>query len=107
MPKGYSVQQKKELVVSVADLSIIIGHLYKMGNDEILQRYVPKFERSSILVDALGAPWVEIMLEEQKRRRFYMPSCGCQPFIRIQKKIASHVMYVNGQEGHCGGMKFL
>lgn len=43
-PKEYSVQQKKELVVRVADFSIITRHLYKMGNDEILQRYVPEFE---------------------------------------------------------------
>jgi hypothetical protein len=44
-PKEYYVQQKKELVVRAADFSVIAGHLYKMGNDEILRRYVPEFER--------------------------------------------------------------
>jgi len=43
--KEYSVQEKKELVVRAADFSVITGHLYQMGNNEILQRYVPKFER--------------------------------------------------------------
>lgn len=42
--KVYSVQQKKELVVCIADFSIIAGHLYKMENDEILRRCVPKVE---------------------------------------------------------------
>lgn len=42
--QGYSVQQKKELVVSATDFSVIVGNLYKMGNDEILRRYVPEFE---------------------------------------------------------------
>ena len=42
--EGYSVQQNKELVVCVAESSVIARHLYKMGNDEILRRYVPEFE---------------------------------------------------------------
>lgn len=48
-PREYLVQQKKELVVRAANFSVIKGHLYKMGNDEILRRYVPEFERSEIL----------------------------------------------------------
>jgi len=43
-PKEYTFQQKKELVVHVAEFSFIIGNLYKMGNVEILRRYVPEFE---------------------------------------------------------------
>lgn len=35
-PKGNSIQQKKELVVHTTNFSIIVGHLYKMQNDEIL-----------------------------------------------------------------------
>ena len=53
-PEGYTVQQNKELVVCAADFSGIARLLYKMGSDEILQRYVPKFERSSIIIDAHG-----------------------------------------------------
>lgn len=35
-PEGYTSQQKKELVVHMADLSMISRHLYKMGADKIL-----------------------------------------------------------------------
>lgn len=35
-------------------LFYLTEHMYKMRPDEILQRYVPEFERSSILVDAHG-----------------------------------------------------
>lgn len=35
-PEGYTSQKKKELVVHMTDFSIIVGHLYKMGADEIL-----------------------------------------------------------------------
>jgi len=35
-PEGYTSQQKKEWVVCVTDFSVIAGHLYKMGADEIL-----------------------------------------------------------------------
>lgn len=52
--KEYSIQQKKELVVCMADFFVIAGHLYKMRNDEILRRYIPKFERSQILTEAHG-----------------------------------------------------
>jgi len=50
--ESYTVQQKKELVVHAAYFSFIPGHLYKMGSDELLRRYVLDFERRSILVDA-------------------------------------------------------
>eukprot|EP00253_Pinus_taeda_P030157 PITA_30157 len=53
-PEGYIGQQKKELVVRVANLSVIARHLYKMGSDEILQRYVANFERNNILAKAHG-----------------------------------------------------
>eukprot|EP00253_Pinus_taeda_P036123 PITA_36123 len=52
--KEYSVQQKKELVVQTTNFSVIVGHLYKMGNDEILRKYVPEFERGQILTEAHG-----------------------------------------------------
>jgi len=52
--EGYISQQKKELVVCVADFSIIASHLYKMRSDEILQCYAPDFKRSSILAKAHG-----------------------------------------------------
>lgn len=35
-PQGYSVQQKKELVILAADFTVIVGHPYNMGNEEIL-----------------------------------------------------------------------
>ena len=54
VPEGYFVQQKKELVVRVTNFSVIVGHLYNMGADEILRRYVPYFEWDSILVEAHG-----------------------------------------------------
>ena len=53
-PNGYTSQQKKELVVFSVDFSVISGHLYKMGTYEILWRYVPKFECTSILAEARG-----------------------------------------------------
>lgn len=52
--EGYKSQQKKELVVRTTDFSIIAGHLYKMGADEILRRYVPEFECDRILTEAHG-----------------------------------------------------
>lgn len=37
-----------------ASYLVIIGHLYKMGSDEILRHYVPEFERNNILAEAHG-----------------------------------------------------
>lgn len=53
-PEGYTSQQKKDLVVRTTDFSVIAGHLYKMGLDKILRRYVPDFKQSNILVEAHG-----------------------------------------------------
>jgi len=52
--EGHTNQQKKEFVVRVENFSVIVGHLYKMGAEEILQIYVPYFERNRILVEAHG-----------------------------------------------------
>jgi len=43
-PYGYTSQQKEELVVRTTEFSVIASHLYKMGSDEILRRYVLDFE---------------------------------------------------------------
>jgi len=44
--------QKKILVVQAADYQLIIGHLYKMGVDSILHRYVLEHERPRDLAEA-------------------------------------------------------
>jgi hypothetical protein len=51
-PQDYTTTQKKNLVVCVADYQLIAGHLYKMGVDSILQRYVLNHERPRILAEA-------------------------------------------------------
>ena len=48
----YTISQKKQLVVCVADFSLIARHLYKMGPDEILRRCVMEVERPLILAEA-------------------------------------------------------
>ena len=35
-PEEISTSQKKQLVVKASDFQLIVGHLYKMGPDEIL-----------------------------------------------------------------------
>jgi hypothetical protein len=39
-PEGYSSNQKRYLVVRVADYQLIVGHMYKLGLDNILKRCV-------------------------------------------------------------------
>jgi hypothetical protein len=41
--------QKKNLVVCTTEYQMITGHLYKMGVDNILRRYVLEHERPRIL----------------------------------------------------------
>jgi len=36
----YTTTQKKQLVVSTTVFQLIVGHLYKLGHDAILRRYV-------------------------------------------------------------------
>ena len=39
-------------MIRTTDFIVIAGHLYKMGNDEILRRYVSEFEHGQILAEA-------------------------------------------------------
>jgi hypothetical protein len=48
----YTIPQKKQLVMSIVDFSLIVGQLYKMGPDEILRRCVMEAEFPMILEEA-------------------------------------------------------
>ena len=70
-PVECSEKQRKQLVVKVADFTIIVGQLYKLGPDEILRRYFLTHERPLILQEAhagitgghyLGKPTVKKVL---------------------------------------------
>jgi hypothetical protein len=50
----YTIVQKKNLVVRATEYQLIAGHLYKMGADNILRRYVLEHERPRILSEAHG-----------------------------------------------------
>ena len=39
-PEGLSTNQKKHLVVKPTNYTLIVGHLYKLGTDEILRRCI-------------------------------------------------------------------
>ena len=41
-------------MIQTVDFIVILDHLYKMGNDKILHRYLLEFERGQILAKAHG-----------------------------------------------------
>jgi hypothetical protein len=43
-PSEYTIPQKKQLVVHIENFSLIAGHLYKMGPDELLRICVMEVE---------------------------------------------------------------
>ena len=51
-PSEFTKQQKKQLVVKVADFTLIAGHLYKLGPDEILHICVMPHEKEAIIREA-------------------------------------------------------
>jgi hypothetical protein len=44
--------QKKKMVVCVVEYQLIARHLYKMGVDRILRRYVLEHERPKVLAES-------------------------------------------------------
>ena len=54
VPDDFTTSQKKQLVVQAMDFQLIVGHLYKMGPDDILHRYVLLHEQERILAEAHG-----------------------------------------------------
>ena len=51
-PDEFTKQQKKQLVVKAADFTLIAGHLYKLGPDEVLRRCVMPHEKDAIIREA-------------------------------------------------------
>ena len=89
--QDYSTVRKKKLVVRVADYQLIAGHLYKMGTDSILKRYVLEHEIPRVLVEAhegiAGGNYVG---------KSTMQDFGGQRFIDIQRNTIKHVMFCKG-----------
>ena len=62
-----------------ADFTIIAGHLYKLGADEVLQRYVLEHEIQAILVEAhggiAGGHYAgKVMMQKILRARLWWPA---------------------------------
>ena len=51
-PDEFTKQQKKQLVVKAANFTLIAGHLYKLGPDEVLCRCVMLHEKGTIIREA-------------------------------------------------------
>lgn len=51
-PKGLTKKKKKILAIKVTPYTLINGSLYKLGQDDVLIRCVPKYERKEILEEA-------------------------------------------------------
>ena len=51
-PEDYTTWKNKQLVVKAVDYTLIAGHLYKLGPDEILRRCVFDHERKWVMVEA-------------------------------------------------------
>ena len=51
-PVEFSKHQKKQLVVKATDFTLIAGHLYKLGQDEVLRRCVMPHEKEAIIREA-------------------------------------------------------
>ena len=103
--KEYSIQEKKELVVCAVNVSVITRNLYNMANDEILRRYVPKFEQGQILAKEHGGATGGNYAGHATAQIFFAQGCGGQPFTRIQKHTVRPMIYVKGLENHHGGMR--
>jgi hypothetical protein len=52
MAREFNTEQKKNLVVGVANYQLIAGHLYNMSADNILRRCVLEHERPRILAES-------------------------------------------------------
>ena len=51
-PVEFTKQQKKQLVVKAVDFTLIAGHLYKLGPDEVLRRCVMPHKKEAIIKEA-------------------------------------------------------
>ena len=51
-PDEFTKKQKKYLVVKATDFTLITGHLYKLGPDEVLRRCVMLHEKDAIIREA-------------------------------------------------------
>jgi hypothetical protein len=52
MAREFNTEQKKNLVVGVANYQLIAGHLYNMSVENILRRCVLEHERPRILAES-------------------------------------------------------
>jgi hypothetical protein len=96
-PQEYTTAQKKNLVVCTTNYQLIAGHLYNMGTDSILRRYVLDHERPRILVEAHeGIEGGNYAGKSTVHRRYYAQDYGGQQSTETRKSTVSNVMSIKG-----------
>jgi hypothetical protein len=105
--QDFSTMQKKNLVVTVADYQLIVGHLYNMGAYNILRRCVLEHERSRILAKAhegiVGGHYVE----KDTTQKVLCAGLWWPIVIKMLRNISRNVMYVSGLENLIEEMRCL
>lgn len=88
----------------VADFFIITGHLYKMGPEKILQRYVPNFEQISILTEDHGGVVRGHHVGKATTQKVLCDGFCAKLCIMTRNYIVGNVMHVKLLAGHPKGL---
>jgi hypothetical protein len=106
VPQEFNTAQKKNLVVRATDYQLIVGHLYKMGADNILRRCVLEHERPRILAEAHeGIDGGNYAGKDIPHRRYCTQDYGGQQFTEMLRNISRDVMSVRGLVNLTEGMR--
>lgn len=89
------------------DFSVIMGHLYKMENDEICEGMPLNLNEVRSSWKHMWALQEDNIQDEKSHKRLFAYGCGGQPFTKIQKHTVRPTIYVKGLENHRGGTSCL
>lgn len=106
-PEGYTTTQKQHLIVRATYYQLIIGHLYKMGLDQVLRQCILQHEREYLLWEChVGVARGHVGVKPLQGR-YCKQDYGGWPFIKILKNMLRAVMSICGLESRPDGMSNL
>jgi hypothetical protein len=91
--------------VCAANFSLIVGHLYKMGPDEILRRCVTEAKRPLILAESHEGIAGGHSVGKATGQKVLRVAFGGLPYIEMLKTILEHVTYAKELGNHPKEMK--
>ena len=85
--------KKFQLAVQDIEYVLIMGQLFKLGDDGILKCYILNHESQNLCGNSTSMSWEDMLAEKLHDKRSYKHSYGVERYLDMLRNTIENVMY--------------